>query len=47
MDTELENHLEILIDESSLADVLNAIVSVCGSKADHLRSNWHARRKLP
>jgi len=40
MDRELETQLEMLVDEASLADVLNALVSICGAKADHLRSNW-------
>jgi hypothetical protein len=40
MNTELQNILELLVDEHCLADVLNALVSVCGEKADHLRGNW-------
>ena len=32
--------LETLVDRYSLANVLEALVAVCGDKADHVRANW-------
>ena len=32
--------LETMIDQSSLSDVLDALVSVCCDKASHLREIW-------
>jgi hypothetical protein len=37
---DLQEALESMIDDTSLTDVLNALVSVCGDKAEHLLSNW-------
>lgn len=32
--------LESLIDDSSLAEVLAALVEICDGKAEHLSTNW-------
>lgn len=32
--------LEILINKTSLAEVLEAIGDICGEKANHIRENW-------
>ena len=37
---ELETHIESLMDAHTAQRVLNAIVSVCQDKAEHVRSNW-------
>ena len=37
---ELENHLEALIDATSLDQVVEALRVICYCKADHLRVNW-------
>jgi hypothetical protein len=40
MDEHLKFQLEMLIDQYTLTDVLNALVSICGEKADHIRSSY-------
>jgi flagellar motor switch protein FliM len=37
---ELETELELLIDKSTLENVLEALANVCHAKTDHLLSNW-------
>lgn len=32
--------IEALIDRYSLANVVEALVAICGEKADHIESNW-------
>ena len=33
-------NLELTIDRHGLSAVLDALASICGAKADHLRANW-------
>ena len=35
-----EMELENLVDQAGLYNVLAALVTICESKADHLRSTW-------
>ena len=35
--------LEGLVDKYSLVGVLDALVSICHAKSEHLRSNWQDR----
>ena len=32
--------LEVLIDRNGLAQVMLALVHICGEKAEHIRTNW-------
>ena len=34
------NTIESLIDSSSLANVVDALTTICYEKADHIDSNW-------
>jgi hypothetical protein len=36
----MNNQLETIIDQNSLTEVIEALINICGEKADHLRSNW-------
>jgi hypothetical protein len=41
MDREvLEQHVEAMIDDSRLSDVLDAVSAVCSEKADHIRASY-------
>jgi hypothetical protein len=40
INTACKNNLEILIDTSSLAQVIESLSEICWEKAEHLRSNW-------
>jgi hypothetical protein len=40
LDKESKVRLEDMIDNHSLATVLDAIADICQQKADHLRENW-------
>ena len=35
-----KDELEIMIDRSSLHEVLNALADICAQKADHIQSNY-------
>lgn len=37
---ELRQALEALVDESSVADLLDELSCVCFVKAEHVRANW-------
>jgi len=37
---ELERELETLLDQTSLAIMLEALASVCSDKAAHIAENW-------
>lgn len=43
MDTTQEYNLEMMLDNSTLADMLQSLESICYAKADHLDSNWQDR----
>ena len=40
----LIDQLEKMVDETSLADVLESLAELCVLKAEHLESNWQDRR---
>ena len=44
----LAEQLEALVDEYTLAEVLDALSSVCSEKANHLMCNWqdHAGSRM-
>jgi hypothetical protein len=35
--------LEALVDSANLGAVLEALVEICGEKAEHIRANWQDR----
>jgi hypothetical protein len=45
IDKELTDYLEVLVDENSLASVLDTLAVICQEKADHIRSNYGTRGK--
>ena len=40
MDSEFMVRLESLVDEASLAQVLETLSEICYAKAEHLETNW-------
>lgn len=40
MTTEHATELELMVDRYSVAEVLEALASICREKADHIRTNW-------
>lgn len=40
MNIKMMDQLEPLVDQSSVAEVVEALAEVCWAKSEHIRSNW-------